>query len=757
MRLIRNLGIIAHIDAGKTTTTERMLYIVGDTRHQGSVDTGDTVTDFMPQERERGITIQSAAVSVEWNGHHVNLIDTPGHVDFSIEVERAVRVLDGAVLVLDAVAGVQAQTETVWRTATSHNVPAIAFVNKMDRQGADFNIAVQTLRNRLGVTPLPIQLPIGSEGGFKGAVDLIAMEGLVYQPGGRWEGDVDTVELRRVALGELEGGCPGLSAAAAAARAELLMGMAEADEAFMDTYLSEGEAQGAYDVQTLLGALRRICLAQAGIPVLCGAALRGIGVEPLLDSAIAFLPSPLDRPPATGVLPANAGGQGGVRGKRGKKGRKVAAAAAAGGGAGSEAWQGGGGVYVTVDPLCDKLVALAFKVTHDRRREPLVFVRVYSGELHIKQPMLNATARQQEKAMQLMQVHADDYRSISTVTAGQVAAIVGLHNTRTGDTLTDQLGPYAGLQLSGVNIPEAVFSVAVEPDLSSQEATLEAALAIICREDPSVRFEADKDTGQTILRGIGELHLEVVCDRLGREFNVPVQQGRVYIAYREGISHAVEVSDDYDREREVLPGRRMYAGLDLQLELLPEEEQSGPCEVELSETVLDELSAGEADELLRCLDDACGRGPVGGYPLMGARVTVTAVRKDADTSPGAVRYAAATIVRDAAIAAGAVLLEPVMACEVAVPPSHLGSVLSDLTTHRRAIIKEVDTSAESPAGASTALDRYTLHASVPLRELVGYASSLRALTAGEASFSMHLTGYAPMDPHTAKHVLKDGY
>lgn len=747
IRSIRNIGIIAHIDAGKTTTTERMLYLVGGTRHEGSVDTGDTVTDFMTQERERGITIQSAAVNFQWGDHHINVIDTPGHVDFSIEVERCMRVLDGAVLIVDAVAGVQAQTETVWQTASRTGVPALAFINKMDREGADMQAAVASLQKRLGVNAIPVQIPIGSEGAFCGAVDLLTMRAIVYDEA------KSAAVVQRIEVDELEQRFPGITRKAEKERTSMIEALAGVDEEFMEKYLEGGDGFGSINggasLDDILGSLRRACLSRAIVPIVCGAALRGVGVEPLLDCITAFLPSPLDRPPPIGhICPAaRAAAAAGAKVFKASK-KKRAPSAIIGTSNVSDPHHHHHHNEVAVNPLQDELSALAFKVSHDSRRGLLVFLRVYSGILTAKQALYNSNNKAPERPLQLLQVQANEYKSVDSVGPGQVAAAVGLSHTYTGDTLTAVSGKLSGLVLAGVKVPEPVFSLAVEPELTVQQTALEAALATICREDPSVIAETDAASGQTVVKGIGELHLDIVCDRIRRDFNIPISTGRVYVAYKEGITEEAFISQDYDRT--LAPGKRLFCGLDVTVK--PLADPSLPCHIYLKTAARGILKAQEEDDLLSGLADACERGPLSGFPLSGMSLAVSAVRIDADTSPGALRYAASAIVAEAARAAQPVILEPIMACEISVPESQLGHVLTDLSGHRRATVKELD----APLTKGPLL-RHTIHADVPLRELVGYASTLRAITAGEGSFSMQLHGYSAMDEQACKEVVERGY
>ncbi|CAB1109383.1 unnamed protein product [Ectocarpus sp. CCAP 1310/34] len=629
----------------------------------GSVDSGDTVTDFMPQERERGITIQSAAVTVEWGGGRINVIDTPGHVDFGLEVERCARVLDGAVLVLDGVAGVQAQT---------------------------------------------------------GMVDLVTMTAVLYQAGADGLGKMrasarDSVTFVTLPLDHANDIFPGTVKRANAARQELLWALADADEVFAELVLERDQRGGGgsdnanddlYSLPEILSAVRRVCLARAAVPVLCGSSLRGIGVEPLLDSVSTFLPSPLDRPRPTGVVrePASRSGGGGGGSKKRRRGEGAGVRAA--GGAEAAGTEEGGAIF-EVDPLQDDLVAFVFKV---------------------------------------LRVEADDLRMVDSVSSGDVAVAVGLPHAATGDTLVALRGGLRGLQLDGVAVPPPVFSLAVEAESSSQQArgrggvggewpraSFEAALAHMVREDPSLVVEADEESGQTVLKGVGELHLEVVLD------------------------------EDYER---TFGGKTIAAGLTIRV--TPTDDLSSAPEVQVSPEVEAGLVKDEMDALLGGLNDALRRGPAGGYPMTGLTLWVLAVRKFGDraTTPGAVRFAAASAVGRAAREAGGGLLEPMMEAEVSVPEAHVGAVLQDLTANRRAEVRAVDGPELVAAAAGRGGGggggrgmgvRHEVRVRVPLRELLGYATTLRSLSAGEASFTMELGGYARMDEDAQRAALEGGW
>lgn len=489
MHTIRNVGVVAHIDAGKTTTSEQMLFLSGNTDSIGRVDNGDTVLDFLPQEKERGITISSAATSFQWKQHNINLIDTPGHVDFTIEVERSARVLDGVILVIDSVSGVQAQTQTVWKQTRKQKIPAICFMNKMDRDGANFVRAVASVRQKLGANAVPIQIPVTRKDEFVGVVDLMTLTVI------EWTGRSGSVsQYQKPTFRPLTTG-DAIYEEAVAARQQMIEALAENDEVLMEQYLASN-GDDVYSEHDLTLALRRTCLQGTVIPTICGASLRGRGVEPILDSIVSFLPSPLDRPPSVAV-------------HRSDPTKKK-----------------------LISPTSPDLCALAFKVVDDKERGALVFVRTYAGTLVAKQTLFNPTRGKRERINQLLSISADDFESIPELGAGNVACIVGLKDTVTGDTLVSDRGPLEDYVLDGLTVPEAVYSLAIEPEKSSQTAELERALKSLMMEDPSLRVDSDKESGQTMLRGLGELHLEIVCDKLLRQFRIEVATGKAYVAYR---------------------------------------------------------------------------------------------------------------------------------------------------------------------------------------------------------------------------------
>ncbi len=791
----RNLGVVAHIDAGKTTITEQMLYLSGQARHQGSVDDGTTVTDFLPQERERGITIQAAAVSFPWRGHSMTVIDTPGHVDFGMEVERSVRVIDGVLVVLDGVAGVQAQTEAVWRAASKNGVPAIAFVNKMDRSGAEFNVTVDSIRHRMGVVPIPICLPLfntcsSTTTKYKGShlvgiIDLISLEPLLYpsdETEHRGGGDISRV-LQRTGWKAAEEVDPGIYERSVLARRQSLLSLVETDEQFMEEYLEQGEEDGEYSAEQVLGALRRSCRDQQSVPVLCGSAIQGIGVESVMDALVTFLPGPLDCKRPQGMLEKFTEAQARTRKqlldwiglelafvaiinhalsctdlirccllqarytKRARLGKRKKNPS------GIDQHQvryepSSDAESYVLDLEEDPFSALAFKVTHERGRGPLVYIRVYSGQMVAKKLLLNTSCGLKERPLQLLSVQADDFKMIHSAGPGEVVVAVGLTHTTTGDTLVHAGSPLSGLHLGGITIPPPVFRLAIETDSMSHEKPLEDALEALKREDPSLHVEIDHESGQTLLLGIGELHLQIIVDRLINEFRVPIKTGLPCINYKEAMRSnsdtPIVIGEDFERGAGGGGAPRMFAGLDLtlygELDLSSEELKPEKCYVELAPDALDVLTPGEVDYLTTGLYDALNRGAVGGYPLCGVRVMVNAVRCDADTTAGALMFAAVQLVRKALAEDKGYLLEPMMRIEVTTPEEGVGKILNDLTGHRRASICSVQIQTSSSSGKDV-LQRRIIHADVPLAELVGYATSLRSISSGEASLSVALHGY----------------
>ena len=736
---IRNLGIVAHIDAGKTTTSEYMLYLCGDIPTIGRVDNGDTVMDFLPQERERGITIGAAAISMPWRDHKINLIDTPGHVDFTVEVERSCRVLDGVVIIVDAVSGVQAQTRTVWKQAARQSLPAVVFVNKMDREGASFPRALSSIEDKLGVITLPLQLPCKSKDGhFNGYVDLLTMNKYEWM-------DVRSPEYAKHLAATQNSASRDLYPHAVqrlletddvwedavAARAAMLDALAGADEEFMEYFLEHEELVDVEDPAALAltaAAIRRLCLSRSMLPALCGASLRGRGVATLLDSVLSFLPSPIERPPAR-ALKTGQESKDDAR-KRMSGGKKL------------------GEEHKDITPDTNALCSLAFKVVHDKARGPLVYVRNYSGILRSKQTLWNATKKCKERLNQLLLVSADEFDQVEEIGAGEVACLVGLKSTMTGDTLVDFNGPLHSYVLDGLNVPKAVFSLVIEPEKSSQQTELEQALSILTMEDPSLVFEIEAETGQNVIRGIGELHLEIVIDKLQRQFGLSVLTGKTYVAYRETLKvedGSVQRRLVYDR---TIGTKRMYAALTIDIE--PFGDASEPTVFIEPEASAQLQTADELDMLQQSIRNALRRGPRG-YPVTGLAVKVVGIERDADTSVGALQACAAMSMEKLLSVPSRALLEPLMALEVEVPSRFVGDALGDLTVNRRAHIKDIS----SGVGEGVAADISTIVATVPLGTMLGYATSIRSLTQGEGNFSLEFQEYSgPMEENVVQEVLE---
>ncbi|MBQ0911263.1 elongation factor G [Streptomyces sp. RM99] len=663
---VRNLGILAHVDAGKTTVTERILYTTGTTYKRGEVHDGTTVTDFDPQERDRGITIFAAAVSCSWDGHRINLIDTPGHVDFADEVERSLRVLDGAVAVFDAVAGVEPQSESVWRQADRHGVPRIAFVNKMDRAGADLDTAVASIRERLHPVPLVTQLPIGTEDGFTGVVDLLRMRALV------WADGADTPE---------EGPVPeALSEEAARRRRLLEEAVAERHPAALEEFCDRETLTAA----TLAGALRDLTRTGDGVVVLCGSAYRNRGVEPLLDAVVAYLPSPLDVPPVRGT-------------------------------------HDGADEERPADPAAP-MAALAFKVNATPTGR-LTYLRVYSGTIEKGDTVRDAGTGRTERVGRLLRVRADRHDPLERAVAGDIVAVIGLKGARAGSTLC---APDAPLVLEPPGVAEPVVHVAVEARRATDTDRLASALARLTEEDPSLAVRTDPETGQTVLSGMGELHLEVAVERVRREHGLEVTVGRPGVAYRETVRAGV--TGFVHRHVKQDGGAGQFAHIVLDVE--PREEGG----FEFRSTV---VGGRVPHEFVRAVEagcrDALAEGPLGGHPVTGLRVTLTDGQTHVkDSSDTAFRTAGRFGLRDALRASRMVLLEPVVEVTVTVPEDAVGGVLGDLAARRGRV-----TGSETRGGAAV------VTATVPLAELFGYATRLRSRTQGRGTFTARPTGYAP--------------
>jgi len=676
---IRNIGIIAHIDAGKTTTTERVLFYTGRTYKMGTVDEGTTVTDWMVQERERGITITAAAVTCYWRDHQINIVDTPGHIDFTAEVQRSLRVLDGGVVVFDAVVGVEPQSETVWRQARSFGVPLLAYINKMDKLGADFAHATETIHQRLGANPVMVQWPIGREATFRGVVDLLEMHAIVW---------VD--DLGR--LPQIEPIPPDLLDEVQAAREKMVEQIVETDDELTTRYL-EGEEITAAELRR---ALRTATLQGALTPVLCGSALRNKGVQPLLDAIVDYLPSPLDIPPVEGKNPYT------------------------------------GKEEVRRADVEEPLAALAFKIAADPFVERLTYVRVYSGRLKVGAQVYNPGRQRKERVNRLLRMFARDREEISALTAGDIGAVVGLKQTFTGDTLCT---PGAPIVLESIVFPEPVIFVAIEPRTAADQARMDEALRRLAEEDPTFMVRVDENTGQTVLAGMGELHLEILVDRLVREFHVEGRVSRPRVAYRETVTKEVEAEALFDKPT---GGNPQYAWVRLMVGPLP----GGGFRFENQSSNKDLAAAVEAG-----CRETMESGVLAGYPLTDIRVVLLEVEWDEEIStPSAFKVAGSMAFRAAVERAEPVLLEPVMAVEVVVPEAFTGDVLGDLSA-RGANIEAMN---PRPGGLQA------LQASVPLARMFGYATDVRSLTQGRGTFTMEFHHYAPVDKNRMDAILYGG-
>ncbi|NIL50975.1 elongation factor G [Streptomyces sp. 2BBP-J2] len=673
LAVVRNLGILAHVDAGKTTVTERILYATGTTHKRGEVHDGTTVTDFDPQERDRGITIFSAAVTCSWDGHRINLIDTPGHVDFADEVERSLRVLDGAVAVFDAVAGVEPQSESVWRQADRHGVPRVAFVNKMDRAGADLDAAVASVRERLHPAPLAVQLPVGAEDAFTGVVDLLGMRALTWSDEGEARDPAPVPDaLREEALRR---------------RRLLEEAVAELHPAALEEFCDTG----ALRTRTLTAALRDLTARGEAVVVLCGSAYRNRGIEPLLDAVLAYLPSPLDVPPVRGT-------HDGAEQER------------------------------PADPAAP-LAALAFKVTATATGR-LTYLRVYSGTIEQGDTVWDATAGRAERVGRILRVTADRHARLDRAVAGDIVAVVGLKGARAGATLC---APDAPLALEPPGTAEPVVSVAVEALRGTDTGRLASALARLAEEDPSLVVRGDAETGQTVLSGMGELHLEVAVERIRRDHGLGVAVGRPRVSHRETVARGV--SGFVYRHVKQDGGAGQFAHVVLDVEPLDDSERG----FEFRSTV---VGGRVPQEYVRAVEagcrDALAEGPLGGHPVTGLRVTLTDGSTHVkDSSDTAFRTAGRLGLRDALRACAMVLLEPVAEVTVTVPQDAVGSVLGDLAARRGRV-----------SGSATRAGAAVVTATVPLAELFGYATRLRSRTQGRGTFTTRPTGYAPA-PATA--------
>jgi elongation factor G len=682
----RNIGIMAHIDAGKTTTTERILYYTGRTHKMGEVHEGAAVMDWMEQEQERGITITSAATACEWKGHRINIIDTPGHVDFTVEVERSLRVLDGAIAVFDAVAGVEPQSETVWRQADKYGVPRFAYINKMDRTGADFFNSVETMKDRLGANPLPIQLPIGAEENFKGVVDLVKMKGLIWtdELGAAYE-EIEIPEELQDQAEEY--------------RTQLIEACADYDEELMEAFLGEEEIPQ----EKLIASLHQATLSTKLTPVLCGTSFKNKGVQPLLDSIVELLPSPLEVPPVTGVVPAGKGQAEDVEDTRDASDSAP-------------------------------FSALAFKVMSDPYVGKLTYFRVYSGKLEKGGRVLNVKTGKTERIGRLLMMHANSREEIDECYAGDICAGVGLKDTGTGDTLA---APDAPIALESIEFPETVIAVAIEPKTKADQEKMGNALQRLGEEDPTFRIESDEETGQTLIHGMGELHLEVIVDRMLREFKVEANVGKPQVAYRETIRKRVEkVEARFVRQT---GGRGQFGHVVINLEPAPEE--GFVFEDKIKGGVIPNEFIGPAEQGMR---EALENGVKAGYPMVDVKAElVDGSYHDVDSSEMAFKIAGSMAIQEGARKASPVLLEPVMAVEVVTPEDFLGDVIGDLSRRRGKV------QGQDQRGNALAVQAF-----VPLGEMFGYATELRSMTQGRATYTMQFERYEEVPSNIAEEIVE---
>ena len=676
----RNIGIMAHIDAGKTTTTERILYYTGRIHKIGETHDGASQMDWMAQEQERGITITSAATTAAWNGHRVNIIDTPGHVDFTVEVERSLRVLDGAVAVLDAQSGVEPQTETVWRQATTYGVPRIVFVNKMDKTGADFLYSVKTLHDRLGANALPIQLPIGAEDNFEGIIDLVEMKQYMYT------NDLGTdIQVGEIDAAHLED--------AEMYRDQLIEAVSNLDEELMMKYL-EGEE---ISIEELKAAIRRATINVELFPVLCGSAFKNKGVQLMLDAVIDYLPAPTDIPAIKGTL---------------EDGTEVERHAS------------------DEEPFA----ALAFKVMTDPFVGKLTFFRVYSGTIQSGTYVLNSTKGKRERVGRLLQMHANSRQEISEVYAGDIAAAVGLKDTTTGDTLCD---PDHEVILESMVFPEPVISLSVEPKSKADQDKMGIALQKLAEEDPTFRTHTDEETGETIISGMGELHLDIIVDRMRREFKVEANIGAPQVAYRETFTQAADVEGKFVRQS---GGRGQYGHVWIKFE--PQEPGAGYEFVDaVVGGVVPREYIGSVDAGLK---DALQNGQLSGFPVVDVKATLfDGSYHDVDSSEMAYKIAASMALKNAYDKCKPVLLEPVMKVEVVIPDEYLGDVMGDITSRRGRL-----------DGMEARGNAQVIRAYVPLSEMFGYATALRSNTQGRGNYSMEMDHYEQVPKSIADEVIK---
>jgi elongation factor G len=681
---VRNIGIMAHIDAGKTTTTERVLFYTGINYKIGEVHDGAATMDWMEEEQRRGITITSAATTTFWNDHQINIIDTPGHVDFTVEVERSLRVLDGAVAVFDGKEGVEPQSETVWRQADKYGVPRICFVNKMDKVGADFFFTVRTIRERLGANPLVIQLPIGSEADFAGVVDLVGMRALT------WRGEV--AKGQDYTIEEIPAY---LLAQAGEYREKLVEAVAEADDELMELYLGGQEITA----EQLKAGIRKLTVGNQACPVLCGSAFKNKGVQPMLDAVIDYLPSPLDVPPVVGVLPD-------------------------------------GTSAIRKPSISEPFSALAFKIAVHPFFGKLTYVRVYSGRIAAGSQVINSTKERKERIGKLFQMHSNKENPVDEARAGHIYAMIGLKETTTGDTLCD---PQAPIILESMTFPQPVIQVAIEPKTKSDQEKLSTAIARLAEEDPTFQVKLDDETGQTIIAGMGELHLEVLVNRMRSEFKVEANIGKPQVAYRETIRKTVDQVEYTHRKQ--TGGSGQFARVVIRLEPL---RTTDGALYEFDNKV---TGGRIPKEYIPAVDagaqDAMQYGVLAGYPLVGVKVTLLdGAYHEVDSSEMAFRIAGSMALKEAARKADPVLLEPMMAVEVTTPEHYMGDVIGDLNS-RRGQIQQI----QERSGSRV------IKALVPLSEMFGYVGDLRSRTQGRANYTMKFASYAEVPANIAREII----
>jgi len=685
---VRNIGIMAHIDAGKTTTNERILFYTGINYKIGEVHDGAATMDWMEQEQERGITITSAATTCFWQGHQINIIDTPGHVDFTVEVERSLRVLDGAVAVFDGKEGVEPQSETVWRQADKYNVPRICFVNKMDKLGADFYFTVRTISERLGARPLPLQLPIGSEGDFVGVVDLVYNRALTWR-GDTGKGEDYTIEpVPEDMLEQVE-----------EYRQRLLETVAETDEALLEKHFGGAEELTPEEIK---GAIRKMVIASEIYPVLCGSAFKNKGVQPMLDAVLDYLPSPLD-------VPAMEGHAAGDEEKK-----------------------------LLREPKSDApFSALAFKVATHPFFGKLTYVRVYSGKVGTGAGVVNSTKGKKERIGKLFQMHANKENPVDEASAGHIYAFIGLKDTTTGDTLSD---PSNQVVLESMTFPDPVISVAIEPKTKGDQEKLGTAIQKLAEEDPTFQVQQDEETGQTIIKGMGELHLDILVDRMRREFKVEANVGKPQVAYRETIRRAV-VKHDYTHKKQT-GGSGQYAKVQVTIE--PMDTGEGVFYEFENKVTGGRVPREYIPSVDHGIQDAMQFGILAGYPLVGIKaILLDGAAHDVDSSEMAFKIAGSMVLKEAARRADPVLLEPMMAVEVRTPEEYMGDVIGDLSSRRGQIQAMEDVS-----GAKV------VKAVVPLSEMFGYVGDLRSKTQGRAVYSMQFDSYAEVPNNVAEEIIK---